>query len=297
MLQHAPVRITDRIQRIPLLAQFKQLYIEPMEGGASNRTYHVRADNGEEFTVRFDTPNRDIFARSRTDEFEILRLLAPYNVGPEPIEYDKDNGVTVFRYVPGKPVQLEDVSSRQFREAMLHFFQKCYALKCQTKPLHLAYLLQTYWRALSPEKQPLYARLYRIDRHVRPLVFAINSLRHEFRTCHMDLTPGNLLWHNGKIIAVDWEYAAFFHPMVDLAIFANNWSLTNEQLRPMVPDNCVVRWQVFDEVRLLAAYLEAIWYAVRATLEPHESQWQEMTEMHLARVESGLADLYPPNAQ
>ncbi len=54
--------------------------------------------------------------------------------------------------------------------------------------------------------------------------------------CHSDLNPFNLLWDANKerLKIIDWEYACFNDPLLDLAGLLVNWQLTGQQQNELI---------------------------------------------------------------
>jgi thiamine kinase-like enzyme len=292
-MEHAETsRVTDLVARAGMFADARPLTLTPMPGGLSNRTYMLETSRGARYTLRIDTDTSKLFHRSREDELAVMRVVSDKGLAPRPVLYEPAYCLTVFEYVPGRLVKSADVGSEHFASALRQLLTEVYAHRLHGKTLRLTETIDAYNAQLVPQLQPAYARLQRLQQRLRSLFFALDALKNEYCLTHLDLGPGNLLWHvSGHLVALDWEYAHRFHPMLDLAIMANNWQLADRQMRAIAPANAVVRWDIFPQIRVVARYLEALWYAVQACHDQRH-HWQPMAECCLEEVEERMKKLY-----
>ena len=292
MEQAEASRLTDLVGRVPLFADGRPLTLTPMPGGLSNRTYLLETTQGARYTLRVDTATRKLFNRSREGELALMRVVAGKGVAPRPVLHEPSLCLTAFEYVPGRLVEPEEATTERFASALRQLLTEVYACRLHGHPLRLSAAIDAYNARLIPQLQPAYARFQRLQQRLRSLIFALDALKNEYCLTHLDLGPGNLIWHaSGHMVALDWEYAHRFHPMLDLAIIANNWQLTQEQMRDIAPDNAVVRWDIFPQIRVVGRYLEALWYAVQACHDERHD-WQPMAERCLEDVEEGMKTLH-----
>ena len=92
--------------------------------------------------------------------------------------------------------------------------------------------------------------------------------------CHNDLTPGNLMSHGDRLIAIDWEYAAMGSRYFDVAIACE--ALPDSERRVMV--NEVFGDALDDDLmtagKLIAGLVTALWQCCFAIDEaPSPAEW------------------------
>ncbi|MHA7816678.1 MAG: phosphotransferase [Pseudohaliea sp.] len=78
--------------------------------------------------------------------------------------------------------------------------------------------------------------------------------------CHNDLTAGNCLRHRGRLLAIDWEYAALGSRWLDLARTAGDSSAAVEAYLARPPSRDEQR--ALTGARALLPYLDALWYSL-----------------------------------
>jgi len=85
------------------------------------------------------------------------------------------------------------------------------------------------------------------------------------------------------LIALDWEYAATNHPLLDFAFFANNFNLETDWLHNHYPDSIRHPSINFQDVRRLGWLIEAVWYAKRYQANPTEA-WLKWMDQALSNL-------------
>ncbi|MDQ7048268.1 MAG: phosphotransferase [Enterobacterales bacterium] len=96
-----------------------------------------------------------------------------------------------------------------------------------TKPLDMAQHLKGYFELAiktNPQQRTAIELLYN-----EGLFFAKSHEPSCF--CHSDLNPFNLLWdaNKGQLKIIDWEYACFNDPLLDIAGLLVHWSLSSRE--------------------------------------------------------------------
>lgn len=158
------------------------------------------------------------------DEFKLLQLLQSVGlVTPTPFYLDQSGEIfskpyMVIEYIEGKtefaPLNLPDL--------ILQFATQLSSIhKVDCSKLDLSFL---------PAQEKIYARKLRerpakVDQsldegHIRDTLEAVWPItqRNTSVLLHGDFWPGNILWKNGRLVAViDWENAAFGDPLADVA--------------------------------------------------------------------------------
>ncbi len=206
--------------------------VNPLEGNFSNFTHLVqgRAPDGSFFQIV--TRRYAIFGdydrgEKAQREFKTLRLLQRSGLPvPDPLYLDEAGILLgspgmVTRYVPGK-LKMVPPFPAQWTERLARTLAQIH-----TVPLDesiSAFLLdgnsEVLWFLKSSEQIPAY-----IDNHPkgnflwRALVDYLPHLKSDVRCLvHLDYWSGNILWHQGEIVAVvDWEEAALGDPGIDVA--------------------------------------------------------------------------------
>jgi thiamine kinase-like enzyme len=112
--------------------------------------------------------------------------------------------------------------------------------------------------------------------------------------CHNDLLTANFLHDGARLRILDWEYAGMGDPVFDLANFASHHDLSPGDEAAFVAayfgEATPARLAAVGLMRLMAAFWEAMWGVVQATVSELDFDFGAYAEEHLARVRASLAD-------
>src|SRR5262249_18409584 len=93
------------VSLVPLFRQ-KQLVIEPLEGGLTNRNYRIQAGD-DVFVLRIGGADANLLGIDRKRELACARAAAAAGIGPEVIAYHPEHQAMVRRFVPGRLLTAE----------------------------------------------------------------------------------------------------------------------------------------------------------------------------------------------
>ena len=158
------------------------------------------------------------------NEFELLTLLAAAGVPvPRPYLVDESRAIVpgsciLMEHIDGEPVHQPDDLGSFLRQ-----------LAAALAALHACRIPRTEVPFLA-DVSDYAAAEFNEDVHIREDIVPETAIRkavqanwpppqvNEAVVLHNDYWPGNVLWRDGRIVAViDWEEAAFGDPMADLA--------------------------------------------------------------------------------
>jgi thiamine kinase-like enzyme len=175
-------------------------------GGRSN--YAVRVSDGRrDFAVRLDGVSHQELGLNRAIEQRAQQLAADAGLAPVPRYFNPDLGVLVSDWHEpdaSRPRRPEELAATGELLRAIHALP---GVHYRMKPLDRArrYLaLCTTQQALTAE---FLAACDRLDAEPTRLTL-----------CHNDLLFANRLFSDGRLKALDWEYAAMGDPLFDLAV-------------------------------------------------------------------------------
>jgi len=88
--------------------------------------------------------------------------------------------------------------------------------------------------------------------------------------CHNDLLAANLIWSDGRLWLIDWEYAGMGHPLFDLASVAANAGLTDTQEQALLESyRGMIDSRELEEIRtfkLASSLREALWAVIQSVI-------------------------------
>lgn len=204
-------------------------WVQPAAGGVNNQVYLAgRASEDAALTVRLATPRDDprlareaqVIMSLQSAAPCVPKLLATTTAGPAGL-----GTVLVYRYAAGETRPLEQVSLE-----LAHILGRCLAR------LHaITHDVYTIWPDLGPQRgsyaEFLRDRLAVIKRYRSLRLPEFQAIyrrleaqptgddwnRETFCQLHGDLGPGNIIWGDGNITLIDWEYTRAGDPAEDLA--------------------------------------------------------------------------------
>lgn len=258
------------------------VHIFPITMGYSNSSYRIETQT-KKYVLRIDTSAKNLFQCDRQRELAILTEAAKLKLAPEVVYSDIDRGILVTEYIEGRPLQKSDLTQPEIANNLNQLLDDISTIQVNTNASLLHKIIGYYWHLLDPVLND-YPRLAAYRKHLQPLILELSMCQQEYEICHNDLTTGNLiLQQDNQIIALDWEYAALSHPLLDFAIFANAWDLSNVHLSEMFPQKFYKMDFEWQQVRQLATFIEALWYAIRVTREPF-GPWEKLLQQQINQL-------------
>jgi aminoglycoside phosphotransferase (APT) family kinase protein len=237
-------------------------------GGLSNDNVLLRAGS-EILVLRLDGIDPRVNSLDRRAELRILRAAAEAGIAPAPRFSAPEAGILVTRYLPPDPgagtARAEDLAA---------LLRTIHALAVPAPALALVPRLERY-RAVVAEASPGHALLQPgLADSMQATAAALDTLPGGAALCHNDLSPGNLLTHRRRLIALDWEYAASGCRWLDIATAARQWApaddAAGEQLLAQYlqhpPEPAEREWLL--RAAALAGYLESLWLAANGRERP-----------------------------
>jgi thiamine kinase-like enzyme len=217
------------MQRVPELAG-RELELEPLSGGITNRNFLVTAGGrAERYVIRLAGNDTHLLGISREVEHAATVAAAGVGVGPEVVAFIRPEGYLVTRFIEGAPVSTEDVHRPATLERVAHSLRRIHdgpAIPGLFVPLRI---VEAY-RALAQARGVRIPGEYELAAAIgRRIELACLASPIELRPCHNDLLNANFIDDGQRIRIVDWEYAGMGDPSFDLGNFSINHELTPEE--------------------------------------------------------------------
>jgi thiamine kinase-like enzyme len=266
------------ITNIPDLASQTILSIAQFTDGHSNQSFLVSTTKSK-YVLRLDGEAQKIFQCCREFELEVLKQASCSGISVKPVYSDIKKGLLLYTYREGSPLTLQQLSDSSIQKQLYQLTDTVASFVTPTAPQQLLLAEQL----LDPQL-PKFHRLNEIIQSLQPLIQQLKQFSNENCLCHNDLSPGNLLIGNdGKLFALDWEYAANNHPLLDFAFFANSFNINDAVLQQHYPQSISHKEIDFSEMRRLGWFIEAIWYAKRHQFNP-DNRWKLLLEQTLSKL-------------
>jgi HEAT repeat protein/aminoglycoside phosphotransferase (APT) family kinase protein len=207
------------------------LAIEPLPGSYSNYAHLVDARSADGSELRLVVRRYRVFGSYDREEkahreFKTFALLQQHGIPcPPPLYLDPQGAVLgipgiVTGYVPGTqiPSPSDPVG---WARALAVMLARIHAVPCDaaTQSFLLDADAEATWflragavpdyMAAHPDGAAVWQQVHDLSPNRQPVEPAL---------VHIDYWPGNVLWHQGQIVAiVDWEEAAYGDPAIDVA--------------------------------------------------------------------------------
>lgn len=264
-----------------------------LSGGITNQNYKVEV-GGESFVLRVGGNNTELLGIDRAQENAATRAAAGVGIGPEVLEFIQPEGWLITRFINGKPVPPPEMGQPENLRRVAQLLQRIHALPPITATFSPFRIVETYEataRRLGVNTFPEnYAWL-----RMRLAEIEAAFLREPFtpRLCHNDLLNENFL-DDGSLRLIDWEYAGMGDVFFDLANFAVNHNLNDEQdvllleayFAPALP-----RHRARHKLMKIASdFREAMWGVVQQGISKLDFDFKGYADKHFTRMTENFND-------
>ncbi len=259
----------ERLKLEQALGQWRQWQCHPplpgaphiersLTDGQSNWSVLVGAA-GRRFVVRIDGVAPSANGINRQCEWRVLQAAHREGLAPGPRYFNPELGVMVCDYLPPDDLQPADPAE------LAHLLRRIHQLPARRHRLQLPERLARYEKLLErqyPKGHPL------LQAHRHPVWEQLNLCEAGEQTtvlCHNDLLHANRLYSDGRLYALDWEYAAMASPWYELAVVTAGDDMPRMQ-QDILLQHYLHRTPSAEECLLLQRYacvyryLELAWY-------------------------------------
>lgn len=273
--------------------QGKAVTTSVLSGGITNQNFKVEVE-GQSFVLRVGGNNTELLGIDRVQENIATSAAASVGIGPEVLDFIQPEGWLVTRFITGKPVPPPEMSQPQNLRRVAQVLQRIHALPPITATFSPFRIVETYEataRRLGVNTFPenytwLRARLAEIETAFLQEPFTP-------RLCHNDLLNENFL-DDGALRLIDWEYAGMGDVFFDLANFAVNHSLSDEQdqllldayFAPALPRQ-IARHKL---MKIASDFREAMWGIVQQGISKLDFDFRGYADKHFARMTENFND-------
>lgn len=218
--------------------------------GLTNDNYIVNYE-GDKYVVRipkqYNSHRFDYALESR-----IIEMIKPLDIDISPVYYDESTGIKITPYVAGaKQFDLENVHRVPKLLRTLHDAN----LK-SGKRYDIRKEFRDYYDAIND-------KLFDLD----PFVDYIDdtwTLSDNWRVCHNDVVPGNLLFTQERAYLIDYEYACDNDPIFDLMSFITENNINDKSIRDSIYDryfNRQIDMNMILKLHTFECALNVLWCA------------------------------------
>lgn len=242
--------------------------IEPLTGGITNQNLRVESERGS--LVARVCRELPLLGINRRSEAAAQNAAARLGLAPELIH--QEPGLLVSRHVSGRTLAAADLQDFGLIAHVGLALRRLHDAR-DTVTGHLVYFcpfqtIRTYAQSASELGAWLPEGIDAVLEDARNLLRRIGPFLPTL--CHNDLLPANLIWSDGQLWLIDWEYAGMGHPLFDLASVSANAGFTDIQEKALLEAyRGVIDGRELEEIRtfkLASALREALWAVIQSVI-------------------------------
>ena len=242
--------------------------IESLPGGITNQNFRVESERGT-LVVRV-CRNLPLLGIDRRSEVSAQRVAARLGLAADLIRHEE--GLLVSRHLPGRTLAAADLQDLALIAHVGSLLRRLHDARDAVTG-HLVYFcpfqtIRTYAQLAAELRAPLPEEIDELLEDARSLSRRIGPFLPAL--CHNDLLPANLIWSDGRLWLIDWEYTGMGHPLFDLASVSANAGFTDIQEKALLKAyRGVIDPQELETIRtfkLASALREAFWAVIQSVI-------------------------------
>jgi thiamine kinase-like enzyme len=283
--------LNEEIERIfqdtPILAEIprSRWQVTPL-GGLTNQSYRLRALD-RDLVLRWPGPAASRYVDRRAELINI-RKLAALDLAPALLAADPKSGWYITRFETGAHALTgSDFSDPQVLCEVIALLTRLHRSDIRFPFQQGLFTAMDLYIALAPTE-----RMLDLRRRLKPVETALQRNRMPLVPCHIDPSPANFLrQEDGKLLLIDWEFAAMEEPLWDLAAAALESNLEDASLHgmiePLIGRDQIPRFELYKTALNLVA---ASWYEAEIQAGNDAAALSALRDAAIARLEQRLAD-------
>jgi thiamine kinase-like enzyme len=268
----------------------REARVEVLGGGITNHNFKVELGR-EAYVLRIGGRDTELLGIDRRAEHEASLAAAAVGVGPEVVAFVEPEGYLVTRFVEGEIVPVETIRTPECIARVATSLRAVHAGPPIPSRFDSFRVVEAY-RATAATHGIATPRAYEEAKQVADRIERARGAVPE-RPCHNDLLNANFIDDGRLIRIVDWEYAGMGDVFFDLANFAINHELSDEEARVLLE-------AYFGEVRaeheralvlmrFMSDFREAMWGVVQQAVSDLDFDFAAYSDRHFERLERTAA--------
>ena len=266
----------------------RALALAPLGGGITNRNFKVAVDGGA-FVLRIGGKDTELLGIDRRAEYEASLAAASLGIGPEVVAFLEREGCLVTRFIQGTPV---DARAPDVLKHVGRTLRRIHDGPTMRARFDAFRVVEAYRATAVTRGVPIPA----VFDWAKALADEIESTRGSQppRPCHNDLLNANFIHDGERLRIVDWEYAGMGDPFFDLANFAVNHELEEEEQGDLLAayfgalresDLATLRL-----MRFMSDFREAMWGVVQQGISELDFDFVAYANEHFERLRRTAAE-------
>jgi thiamine kinase-like enzyme len=267
---------------------------KPLEGGITNRNFRISL-GGKEYVIRVPGKDTSLLEIDRGAEQAANRKASELGVAPRVAAALDDPPCLVTEFVVGEEMGSENLRNANVTArvagALRRFHDSGLQLSTDFDSFRIVERYADTARdrgvRIPPDYEESHARATEIEA-------ALSGPEHAPVACHDDLLAANFISDGDHIWIVDWEYAGMGNRYFDLANFAINNELDDDQQVAFLeayfgdaPD--ARRLAALRLMRFMSDFREAMWGVVQQGISELDFDFVDYAAKHFARLRETAA--------
>ena len=277
------MRVEEMVERV---WPGRQAAIEVLGGGITNRNFKITLDDGA-YVLRIGGRDTELLGIDRRAEYEASLAAAAVGVGPEVVAFVEPEGYLVTRFLEGTVVDQEVIREAEPLRRVAQSLRAVHGGPPIPGRFDAFRVVEAY-AATARTHGVSVPEAFARARETAALVARARGPAAE-RPCHNDLLTANFIDDGARIRIVDWEYAGMGDIFFDLANFAANNGLSEDQttqlLRAYFGEVRQQHERALILMRFMSDFREAMWGVVQQALSDLDFDFGAYADEHFQRLE------------
>jgi len=284
--------LEDAINKVPMWRN-KKIATTFLAGGITNKNYRVEV-NGESFVIRLGGANTEHLGIDRNVERDATAAAASLGIAPEVIYFLEPEGSLVTRFINGRPLPLPEITQPKNLKRVVDALKQIHALPAIPRSFSPFRVVEDYEQTAHAHQINTFpANFNYLLGKMREVEAAFNQAPFTPKLCHNDLLNENFL-DDGRLRIIDWEYAGMGDVFFDLANFAVNHQLNDEQDRLLLElyfgEATMKQLARLELMKIMSDFREAMWGMVQQGLSTLDFDFRGYADKHFARMTESFED-------
>lgn len=261
----------------------------PLEGGITNRNFRMTA-GGRDVVVRVPGANTEDLGIDRVAEAEAARIAADIGIGPEVAAVIEQPRCIAVDFVDGQTMTAADLHGEREITSVAEILRRLHdsdeSIPTTFDPFEVVRDHAERAQINGAALPDAYSTALELADQIQG---KLSSPLHDPVLTHNDLLPANLIrTDDGTLQLLDWDYAGMGNRFFDLANFAINAELDDDErdllLSSYFGEVTDANRATLDLMRLMSDFREAMWGVLQGTLSDLEFDFGDYAEKHFRRL-------------
>jgi thiamine kinase-like enzyme len=272
--------------------QGRQIRVEPVGGGLTNRNYRVDVDGAPRF-VRIPGPATDLLAIDRTNELHNTKAAAVAGVGPRVLDHLPEWDVMVLEWLPGRTMSNAAFAEPGSPARIAAVLRRLHAGPRFQLDFDMFRLTETYLGVVADRDCRIPAGFREALPAVARIEAALARAPLPSVPCHNDLLAENYLDDGDRLWIVDYEYSGNNDPTFELGNTCQELGFGDDRATAL----CAAYFGSADPALLARMRLQMImsdvgwtlWAAIQARVSTIDYDFWGWAEERWGRASASLA--------